>query len=627
MRSSGTACARSPTRSPGELRLESRNLNDITDSYPELRRLNRALSSHGAVLDGEIVAFDEDGRPSFGALQQRMHVAARAQAARLAKSTPVTYMIFDLLWLDGHSLMGLPYSERRERLAALQLTGEQLADARARRRAGAGAARGHRARRASRASSPSALTRPTEPGQRTRDWVKVKNVGRQEFVIGGWMPGKGRRAERIGALLLGVHEPDGALRYVGRVGSGFSDPELERLARLLVPLAPGASPFTRRPASPARGDLLRAATRRRGRVHASGPGPAACASPPTRACARTSAPRRSCARTARRRRSTRQRAPRARAPCASACPGAPGRRRACRCDGRELKLSNLDKVLYPRTGFTKRGADRLLRRDRAGPARAPGRARADRQALARRRAAASPSFRSRRQRTHRRGCEPRPCPASASRSTTCSSRTWRRSCGSRTSRRSNCTRRSRAPRRSSARRRSCSTSTPASRRRFVECCRVGLLLQGMFENLGLQSFAKTSGSKGLQLYVPLNTADDHLRADQAVRQGRRRAARGDRTRAGRLAHDQGAAHGQGADRLEPERPPQDDRVRLLAARRRAPDGVHAGRAGRRCAPRSTPAIPPGCRFEAPRVLERVAERGDLFAPVLSLVQQLPALDR
>ena len=91
---------------PGELRLESRNLNDITDSYPELFAVNRALSSHSAVLDGEIVAFDGEGRPSFAALQRRMHVAVPAQARKLTKDTPVTYVVFDLLWLDGHSLMG-----------------------------------------------------------------------------------------------------------------------------------------------------------------------------------------------------------------------------------------------------------------------------------------------------------------------------------------------------------------------------------------------------------------------------------------------------------------------------------------------------------------------------------------
>ncbi len=109
---------------PGELRLEGRNLNDVTDRYPELGRLNRALSSHSAVLDGEVVAFDADGRPSFEALQRRIGITSRSQAKRLAASTPVAYMIFDLLWLDGHSLMELPYEQRREQLHALALDGD-----------------------------------------------------------------------------------------------------------------------------------------------------------------------------------------------------------------------------------------------------------------------------------------------------------------------------------------------------------------------------------------------------------------------------------------------------------------------------------------------------------------------
>ena len=93
---------------PGRLRLEARSGNDITKRYPELHRLNRALSSHSAILDGEIVAFDDQGRPSFGRLQHRMHIASEAQAKRLSKESPVAYVVFDLLWLDGHSVMALP---------------------------------------------------------------------------------------------------------------------------------------------------------------------------------------------------------------------------------------------------------------------------------------------------------------------------------------------------------------------------------------------------------------------------------------------------------------------------------------------------------------------------------------
>src|ERR687895_1404965 len=108
---------------PGRLRLESRNLNDITAQYPEVRPLNRALSSHAAVLDGELVAFDANGRPSFERLQQRMHLTGDAQIRRRAEDYPVVYVIFDLLYLNGQDLMPLPYSERRARLAELGLDG------------------------------------------------------------------------------------------------------------------------------------------------------------------------------------------------------------------------------------------------------------------------------------------------------------------------------------------------------------------------------------------------------------------------------------------------------------------------------------------------------------------------
>ena len=109
---------------PGEVRLQSRNLADISTSYPELARLTRALSTHEAVLDGEIVVLDDDGRPSFAALQPRMHVSSAARAKRLAEQTAVTYVIFDLLWLDGHSLLEQPYHERRAALEDLGLDGE-----------------------------------------------------------------------------------------------------------------------------------------------------------------------------------------------------------------------------------------------------------------------------------------------------------------------------------------------------------------------------------------------------------------------------------------------------------------------------------------------------------------------
>ena len=123
-RSSGTGCARSPTPSPGGCACAAATATTLLAAYPELRALNRALGSRAAILDGEIVAFDEDGRPSFEALQPRMHQRGEAAVRRLMRTTPVTYVVFDLLWLDGHSLMELPYAQRRERLAELGLEGD-----------------------------------------------------------------------------------------------------------------------------------------------------------------------------------------------------------------------------------------------------------------------------------------------------------------------------------------------------------------------------------------------------------------------------------------------------------------------------------------------------------------------
>ncbi|HWF35662.1 MAG TPA: non-homologous end-joining DNA ligase [Solirubrobacteraceae bacterium] len=255
---------------PGRLRLESRNLNDISDAYPEVRGLLRQLGMREAVLDGEIIAFDEAGRPSFGRLQSRMHVSSSSAIRRRVADTPVVYAIFDLLYLDGHSLMALPYSERRERLEALELSGP----------AWRVPARHHgdgaillEATRKQGLEGVVAKRRDAryEPGRRTTGWVKVKHTRRQELVIGGWLPGEGRRSERIGALLVGYPEgeyptegngngngggdpvPAGEprrLRYAGRVGTGFTDATLDDLSRRLAPLRRQENPFDPRPRLP-----------------------------------------------------------------------------------------------------------------------------------------------------------------------------------------------------------------------------------------------------------------------------------------------------------------------------------------------------------------------------------------
>jgi bifunctional non-homologous end joining protein LigD len=225
----------------GAVRLRSSRGNDITGRYPELQSLADALAGHAVVLDGEVVAFDEEGRPSFGRLQHRMHVASAAEVRKRAETVPITYVVFDLLLLDGNEVMPLPYIERRRLLTELvpddgcwtvpahrEGEGQALLDA--------VKARGLEGIVAKKIDSPYLL------GKRSSSWIKVKARLRQEFVIGGWQPGEGGREGQLGSLLIGVYE-DGRLRYCGKVGTGFSMRELTRLGELLAPLAIDESPF------------------------------------------------------------------------------------------------------------------------------------------------------------------------------------------------------------------------------------------------------------------------------------------------------------------------------------------------------------------------------------------------
>ena len=301
---------------PGRLRLESRNLNDITERYPEVRGLREELGARSAVLDGEIVAFDEEGRPSFERLQQRMHVASQARVRRLASSTPVVYVIFDLLHLDGEDLMGLPYEERRRRLEALGLSGPAWQTPAFHRGDGKALLQATR-ERGLEGVVAKRLDSPYEPGRRSGGWIKVKNVHTEDFVIGGWMPGEGRRRERLGALLVGRREPDGGLRYAGRVGTGFTEQVLDDLMARLRPLERGDSPFD----------------------SGSVPKGARFTEPRLRAEVEYR---------------ERTRAGILRAPSFKGLRATPELRDGqVEVDGRTLRLSNLDKVLYPKAGFTK----------------------------------------------------------------------------------------------------------------------------------------------------------------------------------------------------------------------------------------------------------------------------------
>jgi bifunctional non-homologous end joining protein LigD len=229
----------------GSARLVSRNGIDMSVAYPEILSLGRALEGHSAVLDGEIVSFDGQGRPSFGRLQKRMHVADAAAAQRLSRGDPAVVLLFDLLYLDGESLLRERYTRRRERLEALGLAGAAWQTP------AAFAGRGAEAVAASQEQQlegvvAKRLSSVYLPGRRSPDWVKIKNVRAQEVVIGGWKPGNGRRAGMIGALLLGLPSPQGLI-YAGKVGTGFTDAMLRDVAADLRPLAQTSSPFVQVP--------------------------------------------------------------------------------------------------------------------------------------------------------------------------------------------------------------------------------------------------------------------------------------------------------------------------------------------------------------------------------------------
>lgn len=243
-----------PRPDGAQVSLSSRLGNDKTAQFPEVVAALRSWAagrSGAAILDGEIVALGEDGRPvTFQRLQDRIHLAAPRDIARLAAEKPAAFVVFDLL-LDGEEdLCPLPLAERRRRLETV-VGGAQSELLRL---APQTVGRGDVLLAQARAEGWEGLIvkdarSPYRPGQRSRDWRKLKLIKQQEFVIGGWTEPRGSRA-RFGALLLGLPEGEGGrLRYVGHSGGGFTDRELDRVARLLEARETETCPFTTRPPS------------------------------------------------------------------------------------------------------------------------------------------------------------------------------------------------------------------------------------------------------------------------------------------------------------------------------------------------------------------------------------------
>jgi bifunctional non-homologous end joining protein LigD len=225
----------------GRVRLMSRSGEEITPRYPEIHAMGRAIGSSEVILDGEIVALDEKGRPSFEEIQQRMGLTSESEVRRKMKLVPVTYMVFDLLWKDGHSLLAEPYTDRRHLLAQLKLAGASWQTPPF--EEGGGQAMLDASSKAGlEGVMAKKLASRYEPGRRSGAWVKVKNRNRQELVVGGWLEGEGKRRGYPGALLVGYYDQD-KLVYAGKVGTGFTDAMLEKLAGLMKPLAHEKSLF------------------------------------------------------------------------------------------------------------------------------------------------------------------------------------------------------------------------------------------------------------------------------------------------------------------------------------------------------------------------------------------------
>jgi bifunctional non-homologous end joining protein LigD len=609
---------------PGRIRLMSRNGNDVSAAYPELRALNRALGSHEAILDGEIVAFDADGRPSFEALQPRMHLRGEAAVRRLAQATPVTYVLFDLLWLDGHSLMEMAYVERRERLGALKLDGERWRTPAF--QAGEGSALIEATREqglegvvAKRLSSRYA------PGRRDGSWLKIKHSHRQEVVIGGWTEGKGSRASRIGALQIGVYDEQESLLYAGRVGTGFDEEELKRLGGLLAPLAREDSPFAAR--QPPRGahfveprlvcEVEFTEWTREGLLRH-----------PSYKGLREDKPATAV---------VRERVQAPPEPASSdaedafdlAALIAAGRQVRggveVELEGRTLKLTNLEKVLYPKMGFTKADligyyasvAPALLAHVRDRPLtlkRYPngveGKYFYEKQCPSHRpewvRTASVWSERNKKE-IHYCLCQDLP------------TLVWMANLADIELHPS--LSHADAIERPSTLAFDLDPGPPAG---MLECCEVGLELRDMFAELGLRTFAKTSGSKGLQVYLPLN--DESVSYEQTKPFAHAVAALFERRRPELVLSSMARAQRPGKVLIDwSQNDEHKTTVSVYSLRAKDAPMVSTPVSWEEvetCRERGDAQL---LQFDADSVLARVREHGDLFAEVASLQQALPEL--
>jgi bifunctional non-homologous end joining protein LigD len=592
---------------PGRLRLESRNVREITDAYPEVRGILRNLGMREAVLDGEIVAFDDDGKPSFERLQRRMHVTAPSAVRKLAASTPVVYAIFDLLYLDGRSLMELPYTERRSALEGLQLNGPAW------RVPAAHAGDGKRLLEATGAQGLEGIVAKRlqsryEPGRRSGGWIKIKHTLRQELVIGGWMAGEGRRSETIGALLMGYFE-DGQLVYAGRAGTGFTEKTLAEVQRSLAPIKRKTSPFKAGSKLPKGAQFVEPrliaeiefrAWTSEGIMRA----PSFKGLRDDKPATAISAEGLGSGNTAEE--------------LFDAVEQLPDGQLRVTTDGRELKVTNWDKVLFPKTGFTK--GDLIQYYARVAPTLLPhlkGRA------LTLKRypnGVDSPYFYEKNSPSHRPEWIPTANIGGVNYTLVQERATliWLGNLADIELHTSLSL--AAKPEQPTILAFDLDPGAPAG---LPECCEVALVLKGLFEQLGCISLAKTSGSKGLQVYVPLNTPVKY----EQTKPFARRVAEALEQRLPKLVISRMTKELRKGKVLVDwsQNDEHKTTVTVYSVRARERPTVSTPVTWEEVIACRDQGDPDLLTFDTEDVLRRVDAQGDLFAPLLSAVQKLPAL--
>jgi len=224
----------------GKVRLVSRNQNELTARYPELKDLPKFVKAKNAILDGEVVALDEQGRPSFTLMQQRTGFRPGGRQAAPKTDVPVLYYAFDLLYLDGFDLRRLPLVERKKKLASVLLPGDSVRYSDHYEREGnalfeIAREKGLEGILAKKKACP-------YQERRSSDWLKIKIRHRLECVIGGYTPPEGSRAH-FGSIVLGLYDKQGRLIHTGQAGSGFNQKSLAEIWKLLRERETKQKPF------------------------------------------------------------------------------------------------------------------------------------------------------------------------------------------------------------------------------------------------------------------------------------------------------------------------------------------------------------------------------------------------